>query len=403
MPATLATGAEELLIALQTPAPRGFTGVPTLVWGQPGEGKTTFIESFARDNFPVVSLIASIHDPTDFSGLPIHEDGRVRFVPPEWALEFEASGEGILLLDELTTAPPSVQAALLRVVLERKVGTKSLPKGVRIAAAANPPDAVVGGWELSPPLANRFVHVKWQLGGAAFANALQEGFAKAPLPVVDSDLHRESVGYWRLLTAAFLRRDPSAAHTRPAEGEYAFASPRTWDYAIQLMASCDVLNKSARPGGKGSAVFYNLLEGSVGSGAAKSFIGFLKDLRLPDPEKVLDGKEQVNVAKLNDDELFVFFCALAGSLNRRRLGKRDHFLDATLTMLALVDQVNAISRVDAVFAPVRQMARGQVLQRAALAAQQSGRIREFQQLVKKVFEGTPLAHYVGMLGDSHDA
>jgi hypothetical protein len=163
-----------------------------------------------------------------------------------------------------------------------------------------------------------------------------------------------------------------------------------------------VLNQSARPGGKGSAVFYNLLEGSVGSGAAKSFVGFLKDLRLPDPEKVLNGEERVTVAKLNDDELYVFFCSLSGCLNRRRPGKRDTFLDATLTTLTLVDQVNAVSRVDAIFAPVRQMARGQLLQKAALAAQQQGRLKEFQQLVNKVFDNTPLAEYVGLLGDSHD-
>lgn len=402
MAGTLAAGAEELLIALQTPAPRGFVGIPTLLWGQPGEGKTTFVESFSRDDFPVISLIASIHDPTDFSGLPIHEDGRVRFVPPEWALEFEATGMGILLLDELTTAPPSVQAALLRVVLERKVGTKSLPKGVRIAAAANPPDAVVGGWDLSPPLANRFVHLKWHLSGIAFANALQEGFAQAVLPTIDPDVHRESVSYWRLLTAAFLRRDPSLVHTRPAEGEYAFASPRTWDYAVHLMASCDVLGQSARPGAQGSAAFYNLLEGCVGSGAAKALIGFLKDLRLPDPDKVLDGQEQVNVAKLNDDELYILFCSLSGCLNRRRPDKRGGFLNATLTLLTLVDQVNSLSRVDAVFAPVRQMARGQLLQKAALAAQQQRRGKEFQQLTAKVFENTPLAEYVSMLGDLHE-
>jgi hypothetical protein len=295
MAGTKADGADELMIALQTPAPRGFTGIPTLVWGQPGAGKTTFVESFARDGFPVVGLIASIHDPTDFSGLPIHEAGRVRFVPPEWALEFEATGEGILLLDELTTAPPAVQAALLRVVLERKIGTKCLPKGVRIAAAANPPDVVVGGWELSPPLANRFVHIKWHLAGSTYAEALQEGFAKPVLPTIDGTRHRECVEYWRLLTSAFLRRDPSTAHTHPAEGEYAFASPRSWEFAIHLMATCDVLNQAARPGGKGTEVFYNLLEGSIGSGAATSFIGFLKDLQLPDPEKVLDGKERVDV------------------------------------------------------------------------------------------------------------
>ena len=72
-----ASGTEELLIAMQTPAPRGHLGVPTLLWGQPGEGKTSFVEALDRPGFPVVTLIASIHDPTDFSGLPVYEQQRM--------------------------------------------------------------------------------------------------------------------------------------------------------------------------------------------------------------------------------------------------------------------------------------------------------------------------------------
>src|SRR5207248_8810483 len=48
---------------------------------------------------------------------------------------------GLLFLDELTTAPPAVQAAMLRVVLERVVGDVTLPPAVRVVAAANPPRA----------------------------------------------------------------------------------------------------------------------------------------------------------------------------------------------------------------------------------------------------------------------
>lgn len=108
-------------------------------------------------------LIASIHAPTDFSGLPIHENGLARFIPPEWTLAFDEAGQGILFLDELTTSPPSVQAALLRIVLERKVGFGSLPHGVRVVAATNPTDVAVVGWKLSAPLSNRFVHIQWEL------------------------------------------------------------------------------------------------------------------------------------------------------------------------------------------------------------------------------------------------
>lgn len=402
MTSIFASGAEELLITLQTPAPRGNVGIPTLLWGPPGHGKTTFVESLASEDFPVEALIASIHDPTDFLGLPIHEDGRVRFAPPEWALSFEATGQGILLLDELTTAAPAVQAALLRVVLERKVGYKSLPAGVRVVAAANPPDSIAGGWELSPPLANRFVHLSWELSGSTLVSALREGFSKPQLPVIEPHAHREAAIYWRMMTAAFLQRDPSLVHTRPADGEHAFASPRTWDFAIQLMASCEVLKLSARPGSPGSTSFFRLLEGSVGSGAATSLLGFLKELRLPDPDKVLDGKETVDVTKLKDDELHIFFCSLSASLLRRRADvARDNLLSATLATLHLIERVNGIGRVDAVFAPVRQLARGQTLQRAAYVAKQQNRVGEFRNLVEGVFANTPLADYVTILEPPH--
>ena len=130
-------------------------GVPTLVWGAPGVGKTAHIRAVAsKQGWQLIEIIASLHDPTDFNGLPVLHNGGVRFAPPDWVYQFEEQGQGILFLDELTTAPPTVQAALLRLVLERKVGAHSLPAGVRIVAAANPPDIAASGWELSPPLAN---------------------------------------------------------------------------------------------------------------------------------------------------------------------------------------------------------------------------------------------------------
>jgi MoxR-like ATPase len=42
-----------------------------------------------------------------------------------------------------------VQAALLRVVLERTVGDLSLPADVAVVAAANPPEQAADGWDLS--------------------------------------------------------------------------------------------------------------------------------------------------------------------------------------------------------------------------------------------------------------
>jgi len=395
--AVMPKGAEELLIALQTPSPKGHLGIPALLWGAPGEGKSSFVESLRRDDFPVVTLIASIHDPTDFSGLPVHLNGQVRFAPPEWTFAFDETGQGILFLDELTTAPPSVQAALLRVILERKVGFRPLPKGVRVVAAANPPDQVVGGWELSPPLRNRFVHIRWELSGEIYQKALREGFGQPSLPAIDPNAHAEAEKFWRRMVEVFLRRYPHLAKTNPSDEEYAFASPRTWDFAIALMASCDLLGKAPKPGQKGSEVFLNLVEGCVGKGAAVAFAHFLQTLRLPDPDEVLDGKIPLDLKSFRDDELYAFFSALAAALVRRQT--QPNFVDSMLVFLELTEQVSHDGRIDTIFVSLQQVAKGKLLQQAINAANLTGQLTKLQQAIVRTFEETPLKEFVDtMLG-----
>jgi hypothetical protein len=395
--AVMPKGAEELLIALQTPSPKGHLGIPALLWGAPGEGKSSFVESLRRDDFPVVTLIASIHDPTDFSGLPVHLNGQVRFAPPEWTFAFDETGQGILFLDELTTAPPSVQAALLRVILERKVGFRPLPKGVRVVAAANPPDQVVGGWELSPPLRNRFVHIRWELSGEIYQKALREGFGQPSLPAIDPDAHAEAEKFWRRMVEVFLRHHSHLAKTSPSDEEYAFASPRTWDFAIALMASCDLLGKAPKPGQKGSEVFLNLVEGCVGKGAAVAFAHFLQTLRLPDPDEVLDGKITLDLKSFRDDELYAFFSALAAALVRRQT--QPNFVDSMLVFLELTEQVSHDGRIDTIFVSLQQVAKGKLLQQAINAANLMGQLTKLQQAIVRTFEETPLKEFVDtMLG-----
>jgi hypothetical protein len=297
-----------------------------------------------------------------------------------------------LFLDELTTAPPSVQAALLRVILERKVGFRPLPKGVRVVAAANPPDQVVGGWELSPPLRNRFVHIRWELSGEIYQKALREGFGQPSLPAIDPDAHAEAEKFWRRMVEVFLRRYPHLAKTNPSDEEYAFASPRTWDFAIALMASCDLLGKAPKPGQKGSEVFLNLVEGCVGKGAAVAFAHFLQTLRLPDPDELLDGKIPLDLKGFRDDELYVFFSALADALVRRQ--KKLTFVNDILVFLRLVKQVSHDGRIDVIFAPLRQVAQSSLFLQAMKIATRKGQSEELRQAMVSAFEETPLKEFV---------
>src|ERR1700693_1920742 len=97
--------------------------VPVLLWGAPGTGKTSAIRAMAQImGLPCETGTASIREPSDFAGLPIVVGDGVRFAPPAWALRLAEAGHGLLFLDELSTPPPAVQAALLPVVLARGGG-----------------------------------------------------------------------------------------------------------------------------------------------------------------------------------------------------------------------------------------------------------------------------------------
>lgn len=85
--------------------------LPVLLWGEPGIGKTAALTQLAETlDLPLTTVIASVHEPSDFSGLPVLGDDPaeqgVPMAPPDWAVRLVRAGRGLLFLDELSTAPP---------------------------------------------------------------------------------------------------------------------------------------------------------------------------------------------------------------------------------------------------------------------------------------------------------
>lgn len=262
--------------------------LPVLLWGEPGIGKTAALTHLAGTlGLPLTTVIASVHEPTDFSGLPVlGADPAVQGVPmapPDWAVRLCRAGHGLLFLDELSTAPPAVQAALLRLVLERRVGELRLPPGVRIVAAANPRASAADGWELSAPLANRFVHLQWTYDHEVVVRGLGGTWPRATLPELDAGRLPDAVAYARTGVCRLLRTRPALVHQMPpneARRGGAWPSPRTWEMAVRLVAF-------ATAAGTSREVLSMLVRGVVGDGPGLELLAGLDRMDLPDPEDLL--------------------------------------------------------------------------------------------------------------------
>mgnify|MGYP001209366960 CR=1 FL=1 len=290
--------------------------VPVIVWGNPGVAKTAKITSWARSwGHHTETIVGGNREATDFLGHPyVDDEGVTRYTDLRWARDLRnadataPAGKGLLILDEFTTAAPSTQKGMLRVLEERYVGDFHLGDHVAIVAIANPPENGADAYDLPAPSANRLMHISWVFDRDEWFNGVATEFNNTSAPkmldlIAGATPQSRARAYQQV--TAFLRHRPELLNPEPpkdaALAGKAWPSPRMWTKAIAVLAELHERDDMA------AAV---VVEGCVGEGAATEFIAWTHTADLHDPVAVMSNPGIVNWFDERPDRLF----ALCGAV-----------------------------------------------------------------------------------------
>jgi len=238
---------------------------PVMLWGPPGVGKSQMVAQVAkRRSVPVIDVRLSQLEPSDLRGIPFRVGDLVEWAVPAMLPDAQRHGPaGVLFLDEITSAPPSVSAAAYQLILDRRLGDYEVPGQWAIFAAGNRQGDRGVTYVMPAPLANRFSHFEVEVN-------LDDWVTWAYGSGIDERL------------IAFLRFRPDLLFDfDPAHNPVAFPSPRSWEFAHRALQKFS-----------GSQVLLGALQACVGPAAGIELHAFIDNLdNLPDIDAILRGEE----------------------------------------------------------------------------------------------------------------
>ena len=247
---------------------------PIFLWGAPGIGKSELVEGIVEahpGNNLMIDMRLALMEPTDLRGYPFRNPATNQM---EWAPaadlptmeQAELYDLIVLFLDELNSAPPSVQAAAYQLILNGKIGQYTLPSNVRIVAAGNRETDRGVTYRMPAPLANRFRHINMDIN-----------FDDWQQWAVNNSVHPDVVGYLTYSKGDLFDFDAKSS-------SQSFATPRSWTFVSEMLGalgfdSADNFEQKAE------------IAGAIGEGMAIKFVEHRKVAKhLPNPTDVIDGK-----------------------------------------------------------------------------------------------------------------
>lgn len=205
-----------------------FKKIPSvMLWGAPGVGKSQGVRQIAEKihldtnkNVNVVDVRLLLFNPVDLRGIPTSNADKTLAVwlkPQIFQMDESNDVVNILFLDEISAAPPSVQAAAYQITLDRVIGEHKLPENCIVIAAGNRVTDKSVAYTMPKALANRLCHLEICSDNKSWHKwALNAG------------IHESIIG--------FLTHKPSMLmQEESSDEEYAFATPRSWEMVSNLL------------------------------------------------------------------------------------------------------------------------------------------------------------------------
>ena len=229
-----------------------FKSMPAvMLWGSPGIGKSQGVHQIAAElqketgkRVHVTDVRLLLFNPVDLRGIPTANADKTLAIwlkPQIFQMEENPDVVNILFLDEITSAPPSVQAAAYQITLDRIIGEHRLPDNCFVIAAGNRVSDKSVAYTMPKALANRMCHLEIACDHTSWRNwALKSG------------IHESIIG--------FLDYQPSML-MQNSNNAHAFATPRSWQMVSTLLSgvSVDLFE------------IYPLVVGCIGEEAALAF------------------------------------------------------------------------------------------------------------------------------------
>jgi MoxR-like ATPase len=218
-------------------------------WGDPVALGLTI-----KDYFGFVDLRLSQCDPVDVGGLPFadHTNGTQHRLCPSWfphTTREDLPDYGILALEEIVSAPQSVQAAAYQLTLDRRIGDQRMKDGWSMVLTGN--RMTDGGvvFKMPTPLANRVTHLDIESDVGSWREW-----------AIDNDIELSVVAFISLRPDLLNTFD---RHVKERLAGDAFATERTWEKASKYVKT-----------GEPDTALFPLIAGALSEGTGAEYMGF---------------------------------------------------------------------------------------------------------------------------------